>query len=155
MELHSYAFSDGDTLDEKYAYEGVPGGKNLSPDLTWSGAPAGTQSYALTCFDPDAPTGSGWWHWIAWDLPEDLTALAEGEALPTMAKTAVNDYGEHGYGGPNPPAGPAHRYVFTVYSFDVESLEIDDDTPPAAVRFTLLAKATDQASITGMFAQPE
>lgn len=154
MELTSKAFTDGGDLDARFAKQGVPGGENVIPDLAWSGAPEGTKSYALSVYDPDAPTGSGWWHMLAWDIPADVTEIAEGADLPEGAKTIANDYGEDWYGGPNPPAGPAHRYIHTVYALPVEKLDVDG-LPSAPVRFNILAQALDQASITGMFAQPE
>ncbi|QLQ16740.1 MAG: YbhB/YbcL family Raf kinase inhibitor-like protein [Micropruina sp.] len=149
MELRSDAIPDSSVIELRYA-EGGAGGDNVSPDLTWSGAPEGTASYAITCFDPDAPTGSGWWHWIAFDIPTSVTSLAEGERPPGREWT--NDYGYGGYGGPCPPPGPAHRYVFTVHALDVAELGIPDDLTSAACRFNLLAHAIDAGSFTATFA---
>ncbi|MFT4294822.1 MAG: YbhB/YbcL family Raf kinase inhibitor-like protein [Micropruina sp.] len=151
MELSSDAIPDGSTIELGYA-EPSCGGTNVSPDLRWSGAPEGTKSYALTCYDPDAPTGSGWWHWIAFDIPAQVTALAPGASLDAPAREWDNDYGYAGYGGPCPPPGPAHRYVFTVYAMDVEQLGVPDGATSAACRFNLLAHAIDSASFTGTFA---
>ena len=151
MQLHSEAISDGSTIELTYC-EPQCGGSNVSPDLTWSGAPEGTKSYAVTCFDPDAPTGSGWWHWIAFDIPADVTALDAGAALPAAAREWQNDYGYDGYGGPCPPPGPAHRYVFTVYALDVAELGVPEGATSAACRFNLLAHVLDSASFTATFA---
>ncbi|MGA4670246.1 YbhB/YbcL family Raf kinase inhibitor-like protein [Propionibacteriaceae bacterium Y1923] len=154
MQLHSAGIPANSQIDLKYAEQGI-GGQNTSPDLTWSDAPAGTKSFAITVFDPDAPTGSGWWHWVAVDLPVTVTSLAEGAALPESAREWVNDYGYVGYGGPYPPPGPAHHYVFTVYALPSERLDVPDEATSAQVRFTLLAAAIDSASFTATFANPQ
>ena len=101
MEFTSENIAAGSSIDLRYAEPGV-GGDNVSPQLTWSAGPDGTQSYALTCFDPDAPTGSGWWHWVVTDIPAEVTSLAEGASLPAGARTWTNDYGYPGWGGPWP-----------------------------------------------------
>ncbi len=127
-------------------------GENLSPDLSWSGAPEGTKSFAVTCYDPDAPTGSGFWHWVAWDIPANVTELELG--VPRESETmkqATNDYGRVGYDGPNPPEGPAHRYVFTVHALPVESLEADPEAPHVGTRFAIFTQQLGSASVTGTF----
>ena len=150
MQLHSEAISDGSTIELTYC-EPQCGGSNVSPDLTWSGAPEGTKSYAVTCFDPDAPTGSGWWHWIAFDIATAQTSLSAGQGPDAPMRQWRNDYGYVGYGGPCPPPGPAHRYVFTVHALDVEKLDVPDEATSAACRFTLLSHAIDRASFTATF----
>ena len=150
MQLHSEAISDGSTIELTYC-EPQCGGSNVSPDLTWSGAPEGTKSYAVTCFDPDAPTGSGWWHWIAFDIATAQTSLSAGQGPDAPMRQWRNDYGYVGYGGPCPPPGPAHRYVFTVHALDVEKLDVPDEATSAACRFTLLSHAIDSASVTATF----
>jgi Raf kinase inhibitor-like YbhB/YbcL family protein len=119
-------------------------GDNLSPHLRWSGAPEGTQSYAVTCFDPDAPTGSGFWHWVLFDLPASVTELPRGagsgdnQGLPAGAIHARNDVGELGYIGVAPPEGHGeHRYVFAVHALGIPTLGIDSSAPPAYVGFNL------------------
>jgi Raf kinase inhibitor-like YbhB/YbcL family protein len=119
-------------------------GANISPQLRWSGFPAATRSFAVTCFDPDAPTGSGFWHWVLFDLPGDVTELARGAAsgamngLPAGATHARNDYGVRAFGGVAPPAGdPPHRYVFAVHAVDVDRLGPDAEATPAVVGFNL------------------
>lgn len=152
MELTSNAIPADSAIALRYA-ETSAEGENLSPDLSWTGAPADTKSYAITCYDPDAPTGSGWWHWIAFDIPADVTSLEAGAEVP--GREWENDYGYIGYGGPCPPPGTTHRYVFTVYALDAETLPVGDQVTSAACRFTLLSHVLDQASFTATFATPE
>jgi Raf kinase inhibitor-like YbhB/YbcL family protein len=135
---------DGGRLPLAHVYDqGGLGGGNLSPQLGWSGAPEGTRGYVVTCLDPDAPTGSGFWHWSVVDLPASLSELPTGAGsgkggLPPAAVQMRNDYGGVGYGGAAPPPGDGdHRYVFGVHAVDVESLNLGPDTPPAAVGFHL------------------
>ncbi|WP_374379107.1 YbhB/YbcL family Raf kinase inhibitor-like protein [Thermomonas sp.] len=135
-------------------------GGNRSPALRWLRVPPGARSFAVTAFDMDAPTGSGWWHWIAYDLPAGTTRLpagagaADGAGLPAGARQARNDFGAPGYGGACPPAGDApHRYVFTVHALDVDALEIPADATPAMVRFLIHRHAIAQASVTARYAR--
>ena len=138
--VESDAGRNGEALPEAHAHDG----RNISPALRWSGAPAGTKSYAVTCFDPDAPTPSGFWHWLAVDIPASVTALeagagAEGDSkLPRGAFHTRNDYGKHGYGGAAPPAGDVpHRYYFVVHAVDTEKLGVDPAASAAVVSFNL------------------
>ncbi|TDB71471.1 YbhB/YbcL family Raf kinase inhibitor-like protein [Micromonospora sp. KC721] len=130
---------NGEPMDARYAHDSA-GGENVSPHLAWSDFPDGTQSFVVTCFDPDAPTGSGFWHWVLVDVPLSVTELPTGvkEADLGGAFSVRNDYGETGYGGAAPPAGDRpHRYVFAVHAVDVERLNVGPDASPAYVGFNL------------------
>jgi Raf kinase inhibitor-like YbhB/YbcL family protein len=136
---------DGEQMDEVHVFDrwGMTGG-NASPQLAWHGFPAGTKSFAVTLFDPDAPTGSGFWHWLLIDVPATVTTLArgagarEGGGIPARSFHVRNDYGEQAYGGPPPPQGDRpHRYIFAVHALDVEKLGIDASASPAIAGFNL------------------
>ena len=133
-------------------------GGNRSPALSWSGAPAGTKGFAVTLYDPDAPTGSGWWHWLVYNLPAKTLGLADGAGdgaglhLPAGAVQGVTDFGSMGYGGPCPPQGDApHRYVFMVYALDVTALDLPRGASNALVRFTLHAHTLATATLTAKY----
>jgi Raf kinase inhibitor-like YbhB/YbcL family protein len=128
---------------------------NTSPQLSWEGAPAGTKSFTVTCFDPDAPTPSGFWHWVLVDLPADVTSLAAGAAsgdLPGAAFHCRNDGGEKGFMGAAPPAGDqVHRYFFVVHAVTEETLGVDSDSSPAVVSFNLAFKTAGRAILHGTY----
>ncbi len=162
LTLSSNSFKDGDYLDtlhilsESYGF-GCAGG-NKSPHLAWSGAPEGTRSFAVTCYDPDAPTGSGFWHWLVVNIPADVTELpldagnpASG-LMPQGALQTRTDFGQPGYGGPCPPEGDhPHRYVFTVFAVKEESLPVEADTMPAVVGFMLNFNTLEKATLMGLY----
>jgi Raf kinase inhibitor-like YbhB/YbcL family protein len=155
LTVTSESFDDGGTIGLEFVLAAC-GGKNQSPQLSWSGAPAGTKSFAITCFDPDAPTGSGYWHWLAWGIPGSVTALAAGagsKGAPAGGHSGYSDFGISTYGGPCPPKGDgAHRYVFTVYALDVDTLEgANERTTGASVVFRLRGHVVASGSITGRF----
>jgi len=134
------------------------GGENVSPHLQWSGAPPGTQSFAVTCFDPDAPTGSGVWHWVVFDIPAAVTELRRGagsgemNGLPKGAIHARNDTGAACYVGAAPPPGHGeHRYVFTVYALGIPKLGLDESATPAYVGFTLTFNTLARGSIVAVY----
>ena len=154
--LTSPAFRDGDTLPLAQVHTDA-GGANQSPELHWTNPPAGTKSFALSCYDPDAPTGSGFWHWYIINLPADTRSLDENAAasgLPAGARHARNDYGDYNYGGACPPPGHGtHRYIFTIHALDCEHLDLPEDTTTARVGFNVWAHSLGSASLTGTFSR--
>jgi len=149
-------------IADKHVYKGFGcEGGNVSPALEWSGAPAGTRSFAVTVYDPDAPTGSGWWHWVVFNIPASTTKLdqgvgdASGARLPAGAVQSRTDYGAPGYGGPCPPKGPSlkkpHRYIFTVFALKVDKLDLGPDSSGALVGYMLNANALGKATFTGRY----
>lgn len=148
----SETFGQDGTMPRETAFGGC-GGENRAPQLAWTGAPSETRSFAITCFDPDAPTGSGYWHWLAFDIPASVTRLAAGEGAPAGSTTGRNDYGESAYGGPCPPPGDGqHRYVFTVYALDVPKLEgLGAGVTGASLVFTMRGHVLATGTITGRY----
>jgi Raf kinase inhibitor-like YbhB/YbcL family protein len=150
--------ADGQQLDELFVFDefGMSGG-NVSPHLRWHGFPPQTRGFTVTCFDPDAPTPSGFWHWVLFDLPASTTELARGAGalgatLPGPAQHARNDFGIKAYGGAAPPQGDEpHRYIFTMHALDVDTLGVDSDTSPAAVAFNLAQHEIARGHITPVF----
>ena len=129
-------------------------GENLSPQLSWEHAPEGTKSFAITMHDVDAPTGSGWWHWLAFDIPTSTTSLAAGagstnpSAMPKGVVQSITDYGKPGYGGPCPPEGHGfHRYEITLFALGVESLGLEASANPALVGYYIGANTIQKSSI--------
>ncbi len=129
-------------------------GRNLSPAISWANAPEGTKSFVVTLYDKDAPTGSGWWHWVAIDIPADVAALDGGAGsdtskMPAGAVTIANDAGQRGFGGACPPEGEVHDYTITVKALSVEKLPVPPEASPALVGFVsnmnTLATATISA----------
>ena len=127
LKLSSTDISPGKVMSTNHEFQGFGcNGKNLSPQLSWSGAPKGTEAFAILAYDPDAPTGSGWWHWQLVNIPKDVTSLATGvgdpskNLLPAGSMQMTNDFGLKGFGGPCPPAGQgAHHYQFTIYALSI------------------------------------
>jgi hypothetical protein len=141
-------FRDGETLPDAQVY--AQG--NRSPHLQWSGAPEGTKSFAITCYDPDAPTGSGFWHWTVANIPADVTEIAAGGPVPAGAVEGRTDFGQPGFGGAAPPAGHGpHRYIFTVFAVDVDKLDVTPEDSGAKFGFNLHFHTLAKAQITGVY----
>jgi Raf kinase inhibitor-like YbhB/YbcL family protein len=157
--ITSPEFKDQERLQLVHEFDGYDGtGRNRSPALQWQGAPEGTKSFALTLYDPDAPTGSGFWHWILFDIDSAVTELAAGLGssggtdLGASGTQAANDYGANGYGGPCPPKGlPAHRYIFTVHALGVPKLEMPANPTNAVVRFFICQNTLATSTLTGLY----
>jgi Raf kinase inhibitor-like YbhB/YbcL family protein len=143
--------ADGGPVPPRHAHSSV-GGDNVSPQLSWSGFPAGTKSFTVTCFDPDAPTPCGYWHWLLVNLPASVTSLASGAAAPRGAFEVRNDFGDQGYDGPAPPPGDmVHRYYFVVHAVDVDGLKVRPDSSAASVSFNLTVHTLARAIIVPTF----
>lgn len=153
FELKSPDIAPGSKLSNAQVFSGFGcSGENISPELHWSGAPAGTKSFALTVYDPDAPTGSGWWHWVVYDLPADATSLPRGigktGSLPAGAHQGRNDFGTEDFGGACPPVGDKpHHYIFTIYALKVEKLDVKPDATAALVGFMIHANRLGSATL--------
>lgn len=126
------------------------GGSDESPALTWAAHPQ-AQSYAVTCYDPDAPTGSGVWHWVLADIPATTTSLARAAA--SVGRTFLNDLGVHGYAGAAPPPGEQHRYEFRVHALGVERLPVADEATNAIARFAITTNTMATAVLTVTFGE--
>ena len=160
--ITSESFKEGEFLATPHVLSEAYGfgckGNNLSPQLSWSNVPDGTRSFALTCFDPDAPTGSGFWHWVVANIPADVRSLPLGAGDPASGKMPAGglevrtDFGKPGYGGPCAPEGHnVHRYLFTVHAVSLTSLPVTADTSAAIVGFYLNFHTLEKATIIGMF----
>src|SRR5262245_47704456 len=159
FKLMSPTVKPGSTLSDAQVFNGFGcTGKNVSPALKWSGAPAGTKSFALTVYDPDAPTGSGWWHWVVFNIPASATELPEGagapdgKGLPAGAVQGRTDFGAPGFGGACPPQGDKpHRYIFTVYALKTDKIEVPADASAALVGFMINANKLGKASFQATY----
>lgn len=161
FEVRSDDVSHGERLPVECASEGfgVAGGKNVSPHLAWSGFPDDTKSFAVTVYDPDAPTASGFWHWAVFNIPASVTELPHGagtgDGLPSEAVQLRNDGGEVGYVGAGPPEGHGpHRYFTVVHAVDVESLDVPAEASPAFLGFNLFTHTLARAVIVPTFEVP-
>lgn len=157
--ITSTAVHQGQRIPSAQVFSGMGcTGNNVSPAISWSGAPAGTKSFALTVYDPDAPTGSGWWHWVVYNIPASVTNLPTGAGdasknlLPAGAAQGNTDFGTPGYGGPCPPAGDKpHHYIFTVYALNTDKLDIPANATAAYVGFNIHAHLLGKATLTALY----
>jgi Raf kinase inhibitor-like YbhB/YbcL family protein len=157
--VSSPTIQPGGRLNEIHVFNGFGcTGPNISPALAWKNAPQGTKSFAVTVYDPDAPTGSGWWHWLAYDIPASVQQLAQGAGtadgskLPAGVQQGRTDYGSKGFGGACPPVGDkAHRYIITVYALKVDKLDVPADATAALIGFSLNANRLGTATLQGLY----
>ncbi len=155
MQLTSTLFADGETIPTSAAHT-FAGGGNVCPDLAWTGAPPGTRSFAITCYDPDAPTTVGFVHWLLFDIDPSTTSLAAGAGAagesPAGSVSGFCDWGESQYGGMAPPPGDSpHRYIFTVYALDQDKLGLDETTTYAKFMFMIRGHVLATGTLTGLF----
>jgi Raf kinase inhibitor-like YbhB/YbcL family protein len=154
--LTSTDIAEGQPLSDAQLSDsfGCSGG-NTSPELSWSNPPEGTKSFVVTAYDPDAPTGSGWWHWVVFNIPADVMSLSTGAgnggSLPEGAIQSRTDLGTPGFLGACPPPGEEHRYIFTVTALDVEHLDLDAEASPALVGFMAHSQSLGAATITATY----
>lgn len=157
--LSSPTIKPNATLTEEQVFNGFGcSGKNQSPALKWTAGPQETKSYAITVYDPDAPTGSGWWHWVVYNIPANVHELAAGvgdstgQRLPSGTVQGRTDYGSHEFGGACPPQGDKpHRYIFTVYALKIEKIDVPADASAALIGFMINANSLGKASFTAMY----
>ena len=158
FQLSSPEIKAGGLIDKRFEFNGFGcSGENKSPALEWRNAPAGTKSFAITVYDPDAPTGSGWWHWVVYDIPASASGLtlgagSGGSALPAGAKQGRTDFGTPGYGGAAPPPGHGpHRYLFTLYALNTEKLDVAPDATAAMIGFMIHFAKLGEAKLTAIY----
>ena len=157
FELKSDDVAEGSTLKNAQVFSGFGcTGENISPALQWSGAPAGTKSFALTVYDPDAPTGSGWWHWVVYDLPATTAGLPRGVGksakLPEGAHQGRNDFGTGDFGGACPPPGDKpHHYIFTVYALKIDKLGVPADATAALIGYNIKGNSLGSATLNARY----
>jgi Raf kinase inhibitor-like YbhB/YbcL family protein len=160
LTVTSSVFRDGQTIPQSAVFDDMGcTGQNQSPDVSWSGAPAGTKSFAVTIYDPDAPTTVGFVHWVVFDIPAGTTSLEAGAGAHkhagAHATQGFTDYGFSRYGGPCPPPGdPAHHYHLAVYALDMDKLGVDDTTTYAKFRFMIRGHVLATGEIVGLYASP-
>ncbi len=161
FKLTSEAVKAESILTEEQVYGGFGcTGKNRSPDLKWTTGPTGTKAYAVTVYDPDAPTGSGWWHWIVYNIPAEVTELKAGagevggKKLPAGASHGRSDFGAFGFGGACPPEGDKpHRYIFTVFALKTAKIEVPVDASAALIGYMLNANSIAKTGFTAMYSR--
>ncbi len=155
LAVKSSSWQDGQTMKNSYVFNSFGcTGNNVSPQVSWSGSPEGTKSFAITVYDPDAPTGSGWWHWTVFNIPTNVNELAESAGsdpskMPGEAVEGRTDFGKPGYGGACPPKGDKpHHYILTVYALDVAKLDLNSEASGAMVGYYLKQHTLAKDSLT-------
>ncbi len=159
LAINSIDIAPNATITDKFVFNGFGClGQNISPQISWSGAPLGTKSYAVTVYDPDAPTGSGWWHYVAINIPLSYSELPSGFAAKNIFETTDgikqirNDFGVYNFGGPCPPVGDkAHRYIFTIYALKTDKLEVAQTSTAALAGYMINQNVLGKASFTGFY----
>lgn len=159
LTLSSPDVKKGATISDEQVFAGFGcTGKNISPALSWKGAPAGTKSFALTVYDPNAPTGSGWWHWVVFNIPAGTKALPKNAGdikanlMPAGVVQGRTDFGTPGYGGPCPPKGDKpHHYIFTLYALDVDHIDADANASAAFIGFNIHFHTLAKARLVGLY----
>lgn len=159
LTLSSHDISHGEFMTKKHEYNGFGcSGGNLSPHLKWFNAPKGTKSFAITAYDPDAPTGSGWWHWQIINIPKNVnelptgTGAAEFDLTPQGSLQIKNDYGSKAFGGACPPLGHGvHHYRFTIHALSVEKLDLPSDASSALTGYMINANTIESSTIESLY----
>lgn len=159
LTLSSNDIAQGEFMAKSQEYNGFGcSGGDLSPHLKWSNAPQGTKSFAITAYDPDAPTGSGWWHWQVVNIPKNVTEIATGagstknDIAPKGSMQIKNDYGSRGFGGACPPSGHGvHHYRFTIHALSVETLELPEDASGALAGYMINANTIETSTIESLY----
>jgi hypothetical protein len=149
LTLDSPTFKEGAPISNEHFWNnfGCSGGNKL-PDLAWSAGPEGTQSYAVTFYDHDAPTGSGFWHWVIYNIPTDVRAI-KGGVIPAGAVEGNTDVGKPGFLGPCPPIGRKHRYTFTVHALKTPKLDVDKSATAALTGFFIYQNTLAKGELNG------
>lgn len=159
LTLSSHDISQGEFMSKTQEFNGFGcSGENFSPHLKWSNAPQGTKSFAITVYDRDAPTGSGWWHWQVVNIPKNVTEITTGaggmksDILPQGSLQIKNDYGSHSFGGACPPLGHGdHHYSFTIHALSVEKLDLPEDASGALVGYMINANTIESNTIESLY----
>lgn len=159
LQISSLNISPNSTISNKHVFKGFGcSGENISPQISWNNAPIGTKSYALTVYDPDAPTGSGWWHYVAINIPATYSELPANFGATNSFKTkdginqVRNDFGIYNFGGPCPPQGDKkHRYFFTIHALKVEKLDVPESATAALAGFMINQNTIAKASFAGYY----
>jgi hypothetical protein len=158
--VQSSSWPDGATMKDTYVYNSFGcKGNNVSPQVSWSNAPDATKSFAVTVYDPDAPTGSGWWHWTLFNIPATVSQINEGASLdqtklPAGSMEGRTDFGKSGYGGACPPQGDKpHHYILTVYALKIDKINLNGDSSGALLGYFLNQNTLAKASLTAKYSR--